>query len=279
MSEAGRRGPLLRAEPWSRALTAIFLSLFVCLGALAVSFDAAAVRAGADLPARLAGAPTVVVWGAGLESADAAQARAAEALAAIPGAGPITSLEPAASDRLVARELGAPDGAEPRLLHVPGASAAALQRVLTAQGIPGAAIDRSWRPGARSTAIALAAGVFVPLLALAGFVLVCAAEAGREMRRSRAAVELMRGAGAFDAYVASLIRSRVAGLALTAGLWGAAGAMIGAALLSRKGLADLVGGLARVDVLWPWAALLLVAWALGALAAGSAARGRLKRTA
>jgi len=62
-------------------------------------------------------------------------------------------------------------------------------------------------------------------------------------------------------------------------LWGAAGAMIGAALLSRKGLADLVGGLARVDVLWPWAALLLVAWALGALAAGSAARGRLKRTA
>ena len=274
-----RRGPLLRANPWSRILPAILLGLFAGLGALAISFDAAAVRAGEDLPARLAGSATVVVWSRGLESADAAQARAAEALAGLPGAGSVTSLDPAASDRLVARALGAPDGAEARLLQVKGASAATLQGALTAQGIAGAAIDRSWRAGARAALLALAAGLLVPLLALAGFALVCAAEARQEMQRSGAAIELMSGAGAFDAHLAGLVRARVASLALTAGLWGAAGAMIGAALLSRKGLADLVGGLARVDVLWPWAALLAVAWTLGTLAAGSAARGRLKRAA
>jgi cell division transport system permease protein len=262
-------------------MPAALLGLFACFGALAVSFDIAALRAGEDLPARLTGATTVVVWSAGLESADAAQARAAEALAGAPGAGSVTSLEPAASDRLVARALGAPDAAEARLLQVRGASPAALQQALTTQGIAGAAIDRSWRAtaGTRAVLIALAAGILVPLLALAGFVLVCAAEARQEMQRNGATVELMRRAGAFDAYVAGLVRARIAGLALTAGLWGAAGAMIGAALLSRKGLADLVGGLARVDVLWPWAVLVAIAWGLGTLAAGSAARGRLKRAA
>ena len=281
MSQTGRRGPLLRANPWSRLLPAILLGLFAGLGALAVSFDVAAVRAGEDLPARLTGAATVVVWGRGLESADAAQARAVEALTGVPGAGSIKSLDPAPSDRLVARALGAPDGADARLLQVGGASAAALQQTLTAQGIAGAAIDRSWRAtaGTRAALTALAAGVLVPLLALAGFALVCAAEARREMQRSAAAIELMRGAGAFDAYVAGVVRARVATLALIAGLWGAVGAMIGAALLSRRGLADLVGGLTRLDVLWPWAALLALAWVLGALAIGAAARGRLKRLA
>jgi hypothetical protein len=280
MSQAGRGGPLLRGNPWARILPAVLLAAFACLGALAVSFDVAMLRAGQDLPARLGGGATVVVWGHGLESADAAQARAAEALAAVPGAAPITSLDPAASDRLVARALGAPDSAEARLLTVSGGSAQALQQTLAAQDIAGAAVDRSWRSagGARKALALVAAGVLAPVGVLLMFMGTCGMEASREMRASRDSIELMRGAGAFDGYVAGLVRARVASLALTAGLWGAAGAMIAAALLSKRGLADLVGGLARIDVLWPWAVLVAVAWALGTLAAGSAAR-RLLRTA
>jgi hypothetical protein len=281
MTEVTSGGPLLRADPWSRLLPAILLSLFVALGVLAVSFDTAAFRAGQDLPARLGGAATVVVWGHGLESADAAQARAAEALGALPGAPPVDALDPATSDRLVARALGAPDASDARLLAVRGGSAKALQATLAAQGIPGAAIDRSWRTtsGPRTVLLTVAAGVLVPLVAVIGFVLVCAAEARREIGQDVAAVDLMRQAGAFDAYVAGMIRGRIAGLALVAGLWGVAGAIIAAALLSRRGLADLVGGLGRIDVLLPWIALLAVAWALGTLAAGLAARGRLRKAA
>jgi cell division transport system permease protein len=266
-------------------VTALVLTLFATIGVFVLILDAAAVRTVGDLTPRLTGAATVVVWAHGLESADAAQARAAEIIATVPGAGGVTVLDPALSDSTIARLTGVPASAasDVRLLAVqahgegqgfPGR----LEQGLSAQALPARAADHSWKdnPAARTAVLIAAAGVFVPLAAVAAFVVVGGLEARREMSRARGAIELMRLSGASQGYVAGLMRNRVAGLGLTCALWAAALAVIAAALVSRAGLASPLGGLTRGDLISPWPLLVLLVWLAGALGGWLGARGRLR---
>ncbi len=280
-----RHGPLLRSQPWTRAGTALVLTLFATFGISVLILDAAAIRTAGDLAPRLTGAVTVVVWAQALESAEAAQARAAEIIATVPGAGAVTLFDPAPGDSSVARLAGVPASAssDARLLAVEahGEAQGLADRVeqgLSAQGLAARAADHSWKesPAARTAALIAAAGALVPLVAVLAFAVFGAGEARREMSRARGAIELMRLSGASQGYVAGLVRSRVAGLALTCALWAAALALIAAALVSRAGWASPLGGLTRADLISPWPMLVLLAWLAGALGGWLGARGRLR---
>jgi len=284
MNAPPRPGRILRSSPWRRLTPALVLGVLALLGGLALLMDAAGYRATRGFASRFAGVETVVVWSHGLESADAAQARAAEILAGVPGVGTVTPLDPATGDALIAHILGAPAASEPRLLAVDTAgggksSARRLQQVLGAQDVPGLAVDHNWKDSstARKAGLIVTVSVLAPLIAILGFALVCAGEARREMAKGHGVIDLMRTSGATEGYVAGLVGARVAGLAFTAALWGAAGAMVAAALVSRRGFVDALGGLSRGDLISPWPLVIVVVWLVGAFAAWLSALSRLKR--
>ena len=286
MSTRVQPGPILRSNPWSRLAPALALGLLAFVTVLVLLFDTAGLRTAPDVASRLSGAATVVVWADGLESADAAQARAAEILAAVPSVQSVTPLDPAIADQIIARTAGAPRTSETRLLAVAATDGARdltsrLQQTLQSRGMPGAVIGRNWKESkaARSAELIVANGGLVPLMAILGFAFVCAGEARREMVRARAVVGLLSTSGASDGYIAGLVRARIAGVALTAALWGVSGALVAAAVMSRKGLAGALGGLSREDLASPWPLILVVIWLSGALAAWLSARAWLTRRA
>jgi len=284
MRSRAQNSPILRSNPWRRLTPALALGLLAFIGVLTFLFDMAGLRAAPDLSARLSGAETVVVWANGLESADAAQARAVEILAGAPSVQSVNPLDPATGDQIIARTVGAPASSEARLLVVDTADGAGdltggLQQTLQARGVPGTVIGRDWKESkvARFAVLALVVGAVAPLIAIVGFAFVCSGEARREMARSRAVVELVSASGAPDGHIAGLVRARVTGLALMAALWGATGAIIAAAVISRAGLADALGGLSRQDLTSPWPLIVVVIWLLGVLAAWLSARSQLRR--
>ncbi len=286
MSAPPRGGRILRSNPWARLVTALVLSALSLVALLAVMVDLAAARAAEGVAGRLTGDETVVVWAHGLESADAAAARASEILAKVQRVDQARWLDPDPGDRLVAAALGAPGGrnADVRLISVtaPGGGRPLADRIvqaLAAQDLPARAANRSLKAGAGSAQIAAAAAVLVPLLAILSFAAVCWIEARREMGRGHAVIDLMRASGANEGFIVGEVRRRVSGLAFVATLWGASGAMVAAAFASRRGLAGVIGGFTRQDLLTPWPALIVVLWLAGLATAGLAARGRLKRMA
>src|SRR5579863_4733227 len=94
-----RRGPILRSGSWARVATASVLVAVALAALVAVMADLAIARTAGGLAPRLAGDETVVVWSRGLESADAAAARASERLAGVAGVSSVRWLDPAPSDR------------------------------------------------------------------------------------------------------------------------------------------------------------------------------------
>ncbi|HEY2481874.1 MAG TPA: hypothetical protein VGI30_06730 [Caulobacteraceae bacterium] len=259
------------------------LTVLAAIGVVVLILDASAVRTVGAFGPRLAGQATVVVWSHGLESADAAAARAGEIIAGLPGVRSVTPLDPEGSDELVARLLGAPSqpDAEARLLAVDGAGrglAAGLVRQLDAQGVPARVVDHDWKNSApaRTAAAVVAAGVLIPVVAVVAFAIAGAMAAGREMARAAGAVEMMRIAGASDGYLTGLVRARVAGLALTSGLWAAALGLVAAVGVAQTTLTEPLGGLTRADLISPWPVIVLCAWLSATLGAWLGARGWLK---
>ena len=284
MTATMRGGRILRSSPWARLATAAVLTGIALVVLLAAMVDLTVVRAAQGVAGRIAGDETVVVWSHGLESADAAAARASEILAKVPGVGQVQWLDPAPGDRLVAVALGAPSGqnAGVRLISVTAnggekALAGRIVQTLAAQDLPARAISRSGMAGSGSVAPILAALVLAPFLAILAFAVVNWIEARREMARNHAVIDLMVSSGANDGFIAGQVTRRVSGLAFVTTLWGASGAMVAAALVTRRGLAGPIGGLTRQDLLTPWPTLILVLWLAGLTAAGLAARARLKR--
>jgi cell division transport system permease protein len=268
-------GRLLRSSPWARAGAALSLTVLALIGALVCILDTAAVRAAGGLRSRLSGAATVVVWDHGLESADAAAARAAEIIAAVPAVAGVRSLDPAPADRLVAHLAGAP-AADTRLLAVDASDGAQalpsrVGQALRAANLPARVTTRRG-VGGRAVTLAMAAGLLLPLVALVAFAFICAREARRETVRAAGILELIHISGASDGYVAGLIRRRVGALALVCILWGAAGAMAAAALVSRLGVASALGAPSRHDLVCPWPLFLVAAWLSGLASSWIAAR-------
>ncbi|MDB5479776.1 MAG: cell division protein, partial [Caulobacteraceae bacterium] len=232
-ARAARHGPSLlpgaaTPSPWL-ALVVLLLSF---LAGLELVASTAAIRAAAAWSPRLAGTMTVAVGGAGLESAEAAAARATEILAKAPGVARIRVLDPDPADGAAARIMGltgtATAGDSPRLLATTsaggeGVSAAALARALRRENVAAAVDDHGvWTGPLERTAVVLgaaAAGLLLVLIILVWALAAAAAAAAVRRRASR--VNLLLHLGATDPAITGPFRARAVGAA-------ALGAVIGA---------------------------------------------------
>jgi len=213
-----------------------FLACLAAIGALAAG------RAAEGWKQQLIGSATVVVRAQGLESPDAAAARAAETLAGVKGVVEARALERSEADALIARFLGPgpipADLPTPRLVAVDLAKAqpattAELSRALAADGVDATVEDHSvWtaeimRSGALARWVAI--GLLVLIVATTGAAVAFATRQGLAARRDL--VEILHLAGATDDFIARLFQLRFARMAAFAGgAGGAAAALAGAGL-------------------------------------------------
>ena len=248
---ARRPGSLLapggdRLAPPLAALGVLaFIAAVLAVGATAGG------RVAATLSDRMQGAATVAVHATGLESADAAAARAVEALAETPGVIQVRALEPAASDGAVASFMQGPVSdaarADTRLLTVSfaprsTASAATLRSVLRAQDMSASVDDhrlstsRLWRGAALAGAVLLVTSL-VLLLATFG---VSRMAARRCLTAQRDVLILLRMSGGTDRFIVRLFRSRIGARAAWAAGAGAAVAVVAIGALRLSGTAPLL---------------------------------------
>jgi cell division transport system permease protein len=275
-----RPAPLLPRED-ARDGALVFVVATLCfLACLALVAGLGAARAAHGWRVQLNGSATVVVRPKADETADAAAARAAEALAGVRGVAEADALEREKAEALLEPWLGK-DGIVkelpvPRLVSVDldpkaPASAADMDRALKAAGVDATVDDHSlWlKDILRAAAIGetTAIGVALLIAAAAGAVIVFATRAGLASRGD--VVSVLHLAGAEDRFIADLFVVRFARMAALAGLFGALGAAGLAALARATGGG---GGLTPVLPL-AWSDLLvlpacpLIAAAIAAVAA------------
>jgi cell division transport system permease protein len=279
-------GPLMPrgdARDGGLAFVIAVLCFFACVAALGAL---AADRAAGGWTAQLQDSATVLVRPEGGETADAAAARAAEALADVKGVSEARALEKDKAAALLEPWLGkealTDDLPVPRLVTLQldpdhPASAPALDKALKDAGIDATVDDHSlWikdivRAGAWARAAALA--VFV-LTALAAAAVI--AFAARAVLASRLQiVEVLHVAGARDGYIAGLLARRFAAMAFAGGL---VGALLAAGLGAALRLAGGGGGLTPVlPVAWIDLAALAPCPLLAAGVAAWSARGAAMR--
>lgn len=259
------------------------LCFLACLTALGVI---AGNRAAQGWASQLTGEATVIVRARGGETPDAAAARAAEALAAVPGVTEARALEKEKAYALIEPWLGGAadldDLPVPRLVAVgldrkTPATAAALDKALKGQGLDAVVDDHSaWIKDIRRAAGVVrwtAATLLVLIAGAAAAVVVFATRAGLAARRD--VVEVLHLTGAEDGQIANLFELRFARVAALSGAAGAAAA----ALLG--GVLRLVGGGQGITPAMPIAWIDLVAVlpcpVLAALVAAVAARITARR--
>jgi cell division transport system permease protein len=225
-----------------------------------------------DLTSRLSGSATVLVRGGGLESDDAAAARAAEILGSMSGVTGASVMEPNRADGAIADLIEAraplPGGGPTRLVTAwfagadPG-EAGRIARDLRAQGLSVTVDDNHlwtshlWRT--IGIAAGAAAGAWMALVLVAAFTLSSRSRACVNAHRDL--VALLHLSGANEGYVAGLFRRRLGvRTALAAGA-GASLAIAGA-LVWRFVAAPGISWVALAAAL-PWP-LITVAAAIGA---------------
>ncbi|MBL8773368.1 MAG: ABC transporter permease [Phenylobacterium sp.] len=259
------------------------LCFLACLtGLMVIAGD----RAAHGWQNQLTGEATVIVRARGGETPDAAAARAAEALAAVPGVTEARALEKEKAYELIRPWLGDVADLEdlpvPRLVAVglddrKPATAAVLDKALKAQGIDAVVDDHSvWIEDIRCAAGVVrwtAASILALIAGAAGAVVAFATRAGIAARRD--VVEVLHLAGAEDAQIANLFELRFARVAAVAGAIGAVAAGALGAMLR------LIGGGEGITPALPiaWADLLAVlpCPVLAALVAAVAARITARR--
>lgn len=257
-----------------------FLACLTALGAIAGD------RAARGWAGQLTGEITVVVRARGGETPDAAAARAAEALAGVPGVSEARALEKAEAYALIEPWIG--DVADlddlpiPRLVAVvldrqTPAPPAALRRALAARGLDAVVDDHSaWIAdikGAAGVVRSIAIVVFLLIAAGAGAVVAFATRQGLAARRD--VVEVLHITGAEDAQIASLFELRFARIAALAGAAGAlAAALAGGALRLAGGGQGLTPAL---PVAWVDLLAVLPCPLIAALVAAVAARLTARR--
>jgi cell division transport system permease protein len=284
-----RPAPLLPRED-ARDGALVFVVATLCfLACLAVVAALGADRAAKGWSSELTGSATVLVRPKGGETADAAAARAAEALAGVKGVVEADALEREKAEALLKPWLGddtvLDDLPVPRLVSVDldpkaPAGAADMDQALKAAGVDATVDDHSlWlKDILKAGALARAAAVGIALLiaAAAGAVIVFATRAGLAARGD--VVDVLHLAGAEDGFIADLFVARFARMAAMAGVIGAgAAAAIAAA-------ARLAGGGQGLTPALPlaWSDLLvlpacpLIAAVIAALAARATAVNLLK---
>ncbi len=206
-----------------------FLACLTALGALAGD------RAAHGWTGQLVSEATVIVRARGGETPDAAAARAAEALAGLPGVVEARALEREKAYELIRPWLGdvadLDDLPVPRLVAVSldrknPATAAVLDKALKGQGLDAVVDDHSiWIKDIRHAAgvvRATALAIFALIAAAAAAVVMFATRAGLTARRD--VVEVLHLAGAEDRQIANLFELRFARVAAISGAIGAAAA-------------------------------------------------------
>ncbi|MEO9213340.1 MAG: hypothetical protein ABI242_09375 [Caulobacteraceae bacterium] len=209
-----------------------------CLAILAIA-GIAVEGAARDLAARAGGAATVVVWGAGLESPDAAAARAADILGHARGVAAARPLDPAPADIPLARVIAGARASDPRLITLvarPGATldGAALARTLRGAGVAAAADDHRFSTSPLTRAAAVAATAAAAAILLASILAMAAMGVGarRALGEAREVTRLLTLSGATDRFVARQFRPRLVRAAALAAAAGAGiAALAGAAVL------------------------------------------------
>jgi cell division transport system permease protein len=220
------------------------LCFLACMTGLAVIATDRAARGWAD---QLTGEATVIVRPKGSESPDTAAARAAEAMAALPGVTEARALERETAYDLIKPWLGDVADLEdlpvPRLVTVQldqekPPTIPSLEAALKAQGLDATVDDHSvWIQDIKHSAqIARWFGVAVFLLiaGAAASVIAFATRAGLAARRD--VVEVLHLSGAEHSLIAQLFQARFARIAATAGVFGAVAALV------VGGLLRLIGG-------------------------------------
>lgn len=273
--------PLLpRGDVGGRSL--VFVVAVLCfLASLTVFAAIAGDRAAQGWRSELAASATVQVRPSGGQTPSEAAARAAEALAGVPGVVEAQVLDRAAAERLLEPWLGRgniPDDLPlPRLVTVDldparPAGPEALKAAMTRAGVDADLDDhRRWMQEVERAGLAVRAAALAACLltgAAAAAVISFATRAGLAARRD--VVEVLHLSGARDSFVAGLFQTRFAALAARAGAYGALVAALLAAVAKGAGGAE---GLTPVLPL-AWADLLfaLPVPLLAALVAATSAR-------
>ncbi len=252
-------GSLLPKEDGTQGALLFVIAVLAFLACLSAIGAIASERAAEGWKDQLIGSATVLVRASGLESADAAAARAAETLAGVKGVAEARALDKAKGDALVARFIG-PDPLPadlpiPRLVAVEfnskhPATTADLRRALEADGLDATVEDHSlWtaqimRTGALARWAAI--GLFFLISGAAGALVAFATRQGLDARRDL--VEILHYSGASDDFVAQMFQARFARMAAIAGTAGGVGAALAGAGLHLFGRGQSV------------AAILPVAW-------------------
>jgi cell division transport system permease protein len=289
------------------AKPALWLALAMFILSMAAGLElagaSAAIRAAVAWSPRLAGSVTVAVGGGGLESPEAAAARATEILARASGVTRIAVLEPDSRDRLAGRLMGVPqrsgdeeDAEPPRLIAATfdagdRAAAAAISDDLRSANVAAAVDDHGlWTGPLERTAVIAAAAAAVVLLVLAALAWAFAAASIRAAVRARTEqVGLLLHLGASDDMILRPFRARVVGGAALGALIGVGAAAFAATFTRSPVVSDwinrqagaLIGSAPIIDA-WDLAAAaiwlpLVVLIAVGA--GHSAARAELRALA
>jgi cell division protein FtsX len=300
MSAQSRRRaePALLPKVGGRTFWLILAILIVSfLATLEIIGTTTAVRLLWDWPSRLAGSITLTTAGRGVESSDAAAARAAEILSHDPSIAKAWVLEPDPADALAARIMGAPAGngqaTPPRLVGAafePGAQITDqdIRGLMESAGIDAALDDHGWWSGpVERLALLVAVGaVALMLCLLLTLNTLAAGGVRRAFDRVEPRVVLLQHLGATDAMLLQPFRVGIGDAAFLGSILGTAAAVgLGAAViwyppvsawLASQGLAapplepwDLTTAL-----IWPLAVLLTAP-----LAAGGAAKAALRALA
>jgi cell division transport system permease protein len=274
-------------EPDARDPALLFVIAVLCFLACLTALGAiAGDRAARGWAGQLTGEITVVVRARGGETPDAAAARAAEALAGVPGVSEARALEKAEAYALIEPWIGdvadLDDLPVPRLVAVvldrqAPAAPPALRRALAERGLDAVVDDHSaWIAdikGAAGVVRSIAIVVFLLIAAGAAAVVAFATRQGLAARRD--VVEVLHITGSEDAQIASLFELRFARIAALAGAAGAlAAALAGGALRLAGGGQGLTPAL---PVAWIDLLAVLPCPLIAALVAAVAARLTARR--
>ena len=257
-----------------------FLACLTALGALAGD------RGARGWTGQLVGEATVIVRARGGETPDAAAARAAEALAGLPGVTEVRALEKEKAYDLIRPWIGdvanLDDLPVPRLVAVTldrkaPATSASLDQALKRQKLDAVVDDHSiWIKDIRRAAGVVrgtAIVIFVLIAAAAAAIVAFATRAGLAARRD--VVEVLHLTGAEDSQIASLFELRFARIAAVSGTIGAASAgALGGVLRMMGGGEGLTPAL---PVAWIDLLAVLPCPVLAALVAAIAARLTARR--
>lgn len=283
--------PLLPREDGRQFALLFVVAVLSFLACLAAIGGLAADRAAHGWREELTGSATVIVRASGLETADAAAARAAEALAGVKGVTEARAIEKAKADALLAPWIG-PDALPadlpvPRLVAVEldrkhPATSADLARAIRTAGLDATIDDHSlWtRQIMRAGELArwVAVGLFVLIVSAAGAVIAFATRQGLAARRD--VVEILHLAGANDGFIARLFQARFARMSALAGIAGGAAASLAALGLRNFGQGQTLAAIIPVrwtDLLTPLPAPFLAAL-IAAVTARITAEAVLRRT-